>query len=188
MESRLESVSEYSCVMESEVRGPKKTVRGTYHLWSRRPDCFRLRIEKGDHSGSEIALNGGNRVKARPGGFLKRLVSKTMSKEDSRLRTPRGAYPWDSRVEYQCRLLRERIRLAPKPLVKPVVAAPPQVALELSYRDPARGNAMREVWTVDTQSWLLTGQDIFENGKQVERVRYRDFRLNPGLEEDFFDL
>ena len=56
----------------------------------------------------------------------------------------------------------------------------------MNYREPAQGAAMREIWTVDTQDWLVVAQDVFEDGRLVERIRYRDFRPNPGLKDSDF--
>jgi outer membrane lipoprotein-sorting protein len=180
IEKRLQAVTEYDVVMEAEIQGKKNRTQGTYHLWRRRPDRFRLRVEKGDHRGSEIALSDGG-VRARPGGFLKKLVATSMSRDDPRLRSPRGAYPWDACLERQHQLLNERLRMSQDAHLRPT--GEHRLVLELTYRDPAQGTAMREVWTLDTQEWLLVAQDIFEDGKQVERVRYRDFHPNPGLKD-----
>jgi outer membrane lipoprotein-sorting protein len=187
LERRFENVKEYEVVMEGEICGKKDRSSGVYRIWRRRPDRFRVRVERGDHRGSEIALSGEGGVRARPGGFLKKLVTTSMSREDRRLRTPRGGYPWDSCLERQYQLLQERLQLSKETRVRPA-GGEPRVELELTYREPSRGTTMREVWTVDTREWLLVGQDIFEEGKQVERIRYRDFRLNPGLKDSELTL
>lgn len=182
LEQRFQGVTEYEVVMEGDIRGKKDHATGVYRIWRRKPDRFRVRVEQGDHRGSEIALSGEGGVRAKPGGFLKKLVTTSMSREDRRLRTPRGKYPWDSCLERQYQLLRERLQLSKDAHLRPA-GGDHRVELELTYRDSAQGGAMREVWTVDTQEWLLVALDIFEDGKQVERIRYRDFRLNPGLKE-----
>lgn len=185
IEHRFQSVREYDVVMEAEIQGKKDRAQGTYHLWRRRPDRFRVRVEKGDHRGSEVALSEGG-VRAKPGGFLKKLVTASMSRDDRRLRSPRGYYPWDSCLERQYQFLSERLRLSKDARVRP--AGEYRLELELSYRDPMHGAAMREVWTVDTREWLLVAQDIFEDGTQVERIRYRDFHPNPGLKDSDLGL
>lgn len=187
LERRFEDVKEYEVVMEGEICGKKDRSTGVYRIWRRRPDRFRVRVERGDHRGSEIALSDQGGVRARPGGFLKKLVTTSMSREDRRLRTPRGGYPWDSCLERQYQFLRERLQLSKETRVRPA-GSDPRMELELTYRDPSQGAMLREVWMIDTREWLLVGRDLFEDGKQVERIRYRDFRLNPGLKESDLTL
>lgn len=185
LEKRFQSVNEYEVVMEGEFHGKKDHSRGTYHIWRRCPDRFRLRVEQGDHRGSEIAFADRGGVRARPGGILKKVVSTSMSRDDQRLRSPRGKYPWESCPERQVQVLNERVKLSKNAQVRPD-AGNHRVEVEMNYREPAQGTAMREIWTVDTQNWYVVAQDVFEDGRLVERVRYRDFRPNPGLKDSDF--
>lgn len=185
MEKRFQSVNEYEVVMEGEFHGKKDHSSGTYHIWRRCPDRFRLRVEQGDHRGSEIAFADRGGVRARPGGVLKKLVSTSMSRDDRRLRSPRGKFPWESCLERQVQILNERLKLSKDARVRPA-AGEHRVELEMNYREPAQGAAMREIWIVDTQDWLVVAQDVFEDGRLVERIRYRDFRPNPGLKDSDF--
>ncbi|MFN3649510.1 MAG: hypothetical protein ACK47B_07990 [Armatimonadota bacterium] len=187
VERRLAAVEDYSYVLESEVRGPKKRSHGTYQIWVRKPNLFRLKVQRGQNEGSEIAVTPRGTVDARPGGLLKHLVTKSMDKHDPRLRSPRGAYAWESTFSHFCSRLRQSLGRAGSASTAPASGSK-QLAVTLSYRHPQSGRAMRETWTVDSGDWKLTGFDVWEDGVQVEKCRLKDCRLNLGLKEKFFDL
>jgi outer membrane lipoprotein-sorting protein len=187
LEARMKRVPGYECVMTSEFHLPKRSTRGTYHIWFRQPDLIRIKVTEGDHRGSEFAVTPNGKVRARGGG-LARIFKITMSKTDGRLKSPLGDYAWESDFCSYCRTLRDRLQAADRSEVHPAPGAPGALQLSLGYRHPKSGHTMREVWTVDTDRWLLLGKSIFDEGREISRVQFRDFRENPQLAENFFDL
>ncbi len=188
LEEHFRGVQDYQCVMESEVRGEKKSAHGTYRIWYRKPELFRLKVLKGSHEGSEFAVTPSGKIRARPGGLLKKLVVKEFSKTDSRFLTPRGNYAWQSTFTAQCRELKQRLAAAQKCRVQPAPQAPGQMQIDFVYRPADRDEAIREIWTIDPSRDLLMEQEIFEGSRRVEHVRFRDYEENVGLNERFFKL
>jgi outer membrane lipoprotein-sorting protein len=187
LEARFAEVTDYECVMDSEEYRAKKSDIGSYRIWFKKPELFRLKVEKGHHVGSEIALTKQGNVRARPGGFLKKLVSKAMSRDDKQLRSLRGGYPWDANFGSLIAALKRHVQQAERAEVR-AAAGPPQVLdLQVEYRDPSLG-PVREVWSVDATSWLITGSDTYEGPTLAERVRFRGYRDNLGIPESFFSL
>jgi outer membrane lipoprotein-sorting protein len=185
LESRFQSLTDYECIMESEVKGKKDVKKGRYHFWFKKPEMVRIKVEKGHHSGSQIALNAAGKVRARPGGLLK-FIKVPVDKNDKRLRSPRGTYFYDTHMGSSCRRLREAVRTAQNAEVTGTPGGSLQVSL--SYNHPQSQAQMKEIWTIDSARWLITGCDVFENGDQVEHVVYRDYRIDGGLEDGVFNL
>src|SRR5262249_34982205 len=131
LEARFSKVADYECTMESDIRRGKEASAGTYRIWFRKPELFRLKVERGRHTGSQIALNRAGKVRARPGGLLRNLVAKTMSREDRRLRSPRGGYPWEASYASLIPQLKRQIELAKRVEVRAVPAAPAELELEV---------------------------------------------------------
>lgn len=188
LEEHFRGVQDYQCVMESEVRGDEKSAQGTYRIWYRKPQLFRLKVLKGSHEGSEFAVTPSGKIRARPGGLLKRLVVKEFPKTDSRFLTPRGSYAWESTFAAQCRELKERLAAAHQCRVKPSPDAAGHLQIDFAYRPSSSGGPVREIWTIDPARDLLLEQEIFEGGRRVEHVRFRDYEENVGLSERFFKL
>jgi outer membrane lipoprotein-sorting protein len=180
LEGRFAKVHDYECVIESRIAGPKEVSEGIYQVWYLKPGLLKLRVEEGRHEGGEIVLGGKGRVRARPGGVLGKVVTKTMAKTDKRLKSPRGGYGWDVDFGGYYRKLRERLQYARSASVE-TPAGGNEVRIRLTYQDPQRPHPTEEVWMVDSRQWLLRGLDAWENGRQVERVRFRDYRENVGL-------
>src|SRR3954453_18667730 len=82
LESHFAGVKDYECIMDEEEHNGSETTSGTYHIWFMKPDLFKLKVEQGRHRGSEIALTPSGKVRARPGGALGHVVTKTMDKTD----------------------------------------------------------------------------------------------------------
>jgi outer membrane lipoprotein-sorting protein len=185
LESSFQSINDYECVMESVVKGKKDVKRGTYHYWFKKPEMVRIKVEKGSHRGSQIALNAAGKIRARPGGLLK-FIKVPVDKNDKRLRSPRGTPFYDTHMGSSCRRLREALQRSDK---AEVTGAPGgELQIVMSYKDPQSQAQMKEVWLVDSARWLITGCDVFESGDQVEHVVYRDYRVNAGIEDKVFNL
>jgi outer membrane lipoprotein-sorting protein len=187
LEARFRQLTDYECVMESELRNGKKVERGIYRVWFRKPDLIRVKVEQGNHRGSQFAVTKSGKVRAHGGGLLKSIVV-TMSKTDKRLRSVRGTYGWEADFGTYCRKLRERLRLTEKPDVRALPGAERHIQITLNYQNPADKQSRREIWTIDSGEWLLTAVDAYENGTPVERVQFRDYRENTGLKDGFFNL
>jgi len=188
LESHFASVKDYECLLEEEEHNGNETTSGTYRIWFLKPDLFRLKVEQGRHRGSEIALTPSGKVRARPGGALGHVVTKTMGKTDPRLRSPRGGHPWDSNFGAIYADLRQHLMGAERAEVKRDPAGSEIVRIDVSYREPANGHTARDVYTVDLQRLYVTAIDSFEDGAQVDRMRFRDYQENTGLTEKSFDL
>jgi outer membrane lipoprotein-sorting protein len=187
LDAHYKTVNDYQVLMDTEQKG-KGAKKAAYRMWVLKPDLFRLKVEKGDDKGSELAVTPTGKVRARPGGPLARSLTKTYEKTDEKLRGPRGGYAWDSEFGSQYRKLRQNLARADKPEVAEVAGMPDLVQLKLTYQDADRKAPTTETWTIDTKQWVVTQMDVTEDGKLVEHTAYKEYKENAGLMPKFFEL
>lgn len=184
-ESRFAALKDLECFVESETRLGKKQEGGTFHFWFRKPAMLRIHVTKGKTRGSDLVIDEAGKVRGRKGGLLKPFVI-SLSQSDKRLRNIRGFPVMDLPWSTFYRKVRER---AARPGARLTLAERPDATPhQLTLRYVEAGKRMREEYRIDPELWVLTEAVCFEDEVCVDRVTFRDIRLDPGLEPKFFRL
>src|SRR5947208_5705589 len=93
LRERFARITDYECVMRTETRAGSRKEAAAFQVWYRKPGLFRLRVLKGRHHGSELALGTDGTLRGRRGGLL-RPFSRRLSRSDPSLRSLRGQPAW----------------------------------------------------------------------------------------------
>lgn len=184
VEERLKALKDYECEVETDSRLGEKREVVRMRLWAKQPAMLRVKVLEGKERGSEICIGPSGKIKGRKGGIFKAFVL-SLEPDDSRMKSLRGlpltALEWSGSLKW----LREK-------------AAVPEAMLSLTSRPEATGpyevvvvyregeRVLREAYRFDPDLWILTEGEIYENELLVDRVVFRNVRLNPGLEEQWF--
>ena len=185
-EERFRQLTDYDCLADTDSRAGKKTASGTYRLWFKKPEMVRIRVIKGGHRGSEVAVDSAGKVRGREGGLLKAFVV-GLSKTDRRLQSIRGVsitqLDWGNFYRgYREGAARPgaRVTLAPH-----TGDANPY---EVTVTYPQEGKRVREVYRVDPARWVLLEADVFEDEVRVDHILFRDINLDTGVADKWFRL
>lgn len=185
-ETVFRDLQDYECVVESEARLGKRHESCIQRLWFKKPLQMRLRVLRGDHRGSEVALDARRKVRGHAGGLLKPFVLGVRF-NDSRLKSLRGHH--FSELNWGAFYATYR-KHAALPQARSVLSrrtsteAPYEIVLTYS-RD---GKATRELYRFDPRLWVLLEHEVYEGGERVDHTRFAEIRLNPGLKDSWFRL
>jgi outer membrane lipoprotein-sorting protein len=186
VEARIRSLQDYECVADCETRIGEKTDPGSCHIWYMSPGLLRVKGMKGRNRGAEVVMDNKGTIRGRKGGLLKPFVVK-LKADDARVCNVRGtpvtALCWTS----ICRRLRERLG-APGARASLAPHSQPDAPYELSLVYTEGGRSMQERCRIDPSQWLPLEARLLEDGREVERVEYREIKLNTGLDADWFHL
>ena len=185
-EERFQTLQDYECLADTDATLGKKRDAGTYRIWFKKPHMLRVRVIRGKHRGSEVAQDARGAVRGHEGGLLKPIVIR-LSPTDKRLRGLRGLpvteIDWGS-FYAKCRERAgrpgARLALAPRP------SSEAPYELVVTYLD--QGTAVREVYRIDPQRWVMSEGEVFEDGMRVDHIVFRDIRLDTGVAEKWFKL
>jgi len=184
-EDRFRSLHDYECLADAETRLGRKSDSGIYRVWFKKPHQLRVRVVKGRHKASEVAMDAGGSVRGHEGGLLKPIVIK-LKATDKRLCNLRGVpvteLDWGS-FYTKCRERTARAG-ARTTLIPGADEAPHEVVV--TY--PHEGKAMREVYRIDPKLWVMVEGSVYEDEVRVDLIRFREIRLDPGLEDRWFKL
>lgn len=184
-ENRYAAIKDFECLVESETRKGKKQEGGTFHFWYRKPAMLRIHVVKGKTRGSDLVIDEAGKVRGRKGGLLKPFVI-SLSANDKRLRNIRGFPVTDLHWGAFYRKLREAAARPGARLTLSDRSGADPYHLTLRYVD--EGKQIREEYYIHPEHWVLVRADSFEDEVCVDRVVFRDIRLDPGLEPKFFRL
>ncbi len=185
-EATFRDLQDYECVVESEARKGKRHEFCVQRLWFKKPLQMRLRVLRGDHRGSEVALDANRKVRGHAGGILKPLVLGVRF-NDSRLKSLRGHHFSELNWGAFYTTYRQHAAL---PQARAVLSrrtssdAPYEIVLTYT-RD---GHATREYYRFDPRLWVLLEHDMYEDEVHVDHTRFSEIRLNPGLKDSWFRL
>jgi hypothetical protein len=59
---------------------------------------------------------------------------------------------------------------------------------EVTVTYPNLGKAVREVYSVDPERWLIVEGAVYEDETRVEHVLFREIKLDTGVKEQWFRL
>jgi outer membrane lipoprotein-sorting protein len=186
LQARFALVTDYECVMRTETRAGTRVEAATFRTWYRKPDLFRLRVLKGRHQGSELVRGTDGSLRGRRGGLL-RPFSRRLSRSDPSLRSLRGQPAWELDLGSFLRAMRRRMAL-PGSLSTVKEPGPDgrDLTLEVQYKAPEGDHSLRDVWSIDPQSWLLVSGDVYDDTQRVDHFEISDLRLDRGLTESWF--
>lgn len=184
-EAAFGQLQDYECLATTQSQKGKRTQGCTERIWFKKPGQLRIKVIKGDHRGSEIAIDANRKVRGHAGGILRPIVI-GVKFNDSRLKTLRGVHISELDWGTLIRKFREH-------------AALPGARTELSARKEGEpyevwvtytldGHAMRDVLRFDPTQWSLVGTEIYEDGVRVDQMLFTAIKLNPGLDDRFFRL
>ncbi len=183
---KLQSIQDYTCVLESYERLGKKEIQRTYAYQYMRPGWVKMVITAGDSKGARLSYNPDlGKVRAAKGGILG-AIKISVSPENRRVRSLRGGRVDRSGWPEVLRELRHLLSTADTAWVKDSagfwILEMQGVEGELPDVDRVR------VWVSQADS-LLVGYDEYDDQHAlVHRVRYREVRTNVGLQQEDFNL
>jgi outer membrane lipoprotein-sorting protein len=180
------TLRDYECLVDTDCRAGSKQESRSFRLWYKQPGMLRARVLRGRSSGSEVVITSDGTIRGRKGGLLKPIVVR-LSPDDGRIRNLRGIpiseFLWNvfyHRYSERAALPGARMILLPRQ----DSAAPYEISL--TYSD--QGRPMREVLRVDPAGWFLRELEIFDGSACVDRAVFHDWKMNPGLKDNWFRL
>ena len=179
---KIQSANDYEFEMDTVKLENGKEQSSSEHVWVKKPDMIRIRMDKGSHRGSEIIINSDGRVHAHDGGLLKG-IKVSMSKNDSRLRDAQGDYAWQSDFATQCKLLHTELQ---SPEKAEAMETPDGMQLEVVSHDSRFKGPRKDIWVFDS-NWVPVRHETFDGGTMLDKTVYHDFKENQGLKDSFFN-
>ena len=184
-EERFRTLNDYDCLADTESRAGKKSASGTYHLWFKKPEMVRIKVIRGGHRGSEVAIDKEGDVRGREGGLLKVFVA-GLSKTDRRLQSIRGVpitqLDWGSFYKaYREHTARPgaQTALAPRTGDAPYLVT-------VTFTD--KGLRTRETFRIDPVRWTMLEGEVYEDDVRVDHIVFREVQLDVGTTEKWFHL
>lgn len=172
--------------MDLEARLDQKTELATCQLWFKQPRMLRAKVLRGSGRGSEVAVDSEGQIRGRPGGILSFVVQRLQA-SDRRLHNIRGTslleLEWGAGfLRYHAAALRPDavITLAPHP--------DPHSPYRVVVSYPDLGKAVREVYSLDPQRWVIVEGELYENEVRMEHVVFHDIKIDTGLPDAWFRL
>jgi len=185
-EKQFRSLEDYQCVAEVQSNLGKRVETGAVEFTFKQPRMLRLKVIRGKRKGSEVAVDSRGQIRGRQGGLFKSIV-KRMKADDPRLLTIRGtsmmSLDWGSffaKYHAGTRAPGARVTLAPR--------ADPDSPYEVVLTYPRLGRSIREVYTLDSDRWIIIEGAVYEDAARVEHVVFRDVKLNTGVADARFRL
>lgn len=185
-EERFRTIQDYECLVDVESRVGKRVETGTCRFWYKQPRMLRVKVLRGNRSGSQVTVDRTGQIRGSKGGLLG-LIVRRLQPTDSRLLSIRGTsmttLDWGSFFQkYHAAAQRPdaQVTLAPH--------ADPTAPYEVTVTYANLGKSMREVYSLDPQSWLIVEGAVYEDATRVEHVLFRDIKLNTGVAETWFRL
>jgi outer membrane lipoprotein-sorting protein len=183
-EERFGALADYQVLAEGFARVGDKTEAGSCRLWFKSPKMLRVHVLKGRDRGSQVALDRAGVLRGRKGGILKAIV-KRLDWKDKRLYSIRGApltdMVWGTLyAKWRDRTIRYGARCS---VVRLAGQESPYELVQTFVQD---GKRMRVVYRIDPATWLMTEGQFFEDEVEVERISFKEIRLNTGVGDDWF--
>jgi outer membrane lipoprotein-sorting protein len=185
-EERFRGLTDYECLVDLDARVGKKVQTGTCQFWFKQPRMLRVKVLRGSRKGSQVAVDSTGQIRGSKGGILG-LIVRRMKSTDARLLTIRGTsmltLDWGSFfLKYRAAVLRPdaRVVLAPR--------ADARTPYQVTVTYPNLGKAVREVYSVDPERWLIVEGAVYEDETRVEHVLFREIKLDTGVKEQWFRL
>jgi outer membrane lipoprotein-sorting protein len=181
LQQRFDQLTDYEAVMNTETRSGSRVETARFHVWYRIPGLFRLRVLRGRQRGSELLVEADGTLRGRRGGLL-RPFSRRLSRSDPSLRSLRGQPAWELDLGSFLRAMRQRMgQPGSSSSIRKASPDGPKLSLEVRYRSPTDGHALRDVWTIDPRTWLLVGGEVYDGEQRVDRFEITDLKTDRGL-------
>ncbi len=183
---RLQSIQDYTCVLESYERLGKKEVQRTYAYQYLKPGWVKMVITAGDSKGARLSYNPDlGKVRAAKGGILG-AIKIQVSPDNKRVRSLRGGRVDRSGWPEVLQEIRHLLDTADTAWVRDSANL---WILEMQGVHAELPDVYRLRVFVHQADTLPLGYDEYDDqGTLLHRVRYRQVRLNVGLKEEDFNL
>lgn len=187
MRERLETVDDYRCLYSSFAVKGNRRENVLMRYFYKRPGWIRAEILRGDHKGTVLLARRG-KVRVRPRGILS-ITSFTFQADHPRVTDLRG-----NRLEETCwayfidEHLRELDWLSLVSTRRETVDGREARVLEAISSDPARtrGIAREILWVCAAEDILLRFEMYDSQDRPVQKGRFSEIVLNPGLPDSLF--
>lgn len=184
IKKKLDSIHDYTCIINSYVRKGDKEEHRLYDYKFMRPGWVRMKIIKGEDKGAELLYSPRTgKVTGRKGGILS-FIKLTFEPSHPRVTTIRGHMVNESHFI----AIWERWK-AYRKLYKPILKeTETEYILEVEGVNPEKyRGTYREILRIDRKSLLPLGFEQYsKDGVLIHKVVYSKIVVNPGLKlEDF---
>jgi len=184
LQQKFEQVKEYSCMQETYEKSGEKTDSRIVKIFFRKPNLIRIEVLKGRDAGG-IAIYKDNFVWGRQSGWLKGIRLK-FKPADKTVLSLRGSKIYETGWYY---LLNEILDQKNQGYLfgaaEAIFEKTPCLILTSIY---TKGEAsIRHKFFIDSQSYIITGHEYYEDDVLVSSGIYKDFIINSGLSDFLFD-
>jgi outer membrane lipoprotein-sorting protein len=184
MEQSYDQIQSYDCLLTIFSRKDRRTETMKLRFAYKKPGLLRARVVEGPSRGSEVAINGDGRIRARQRGVL-RAIKLTLDKDDRRLRNLRGVPVWEAEWGAFLKKIGGALNHS---TARSVVQAGENDTLMLDIRLTGANGPERQLYVVEKSTYHLKSGETYEGDVLVSRVVCDKERLNPDLPNGFFNM
>ena len=185
-EERFRKLTDYECMVDIEARQGKKVEIGEGQFWFKQPRLLRLHVIRGSGKGSDVVVDTSGQIRGRKKGLLSFIVTR-LKAGDRRIHNIRGTsmleLDWGSFfLRYHASTLR------PDATVSMAARTDERAPYQVVITYPDLGKAVREVYSLDSQRWVILEGELYEDNVRMEHVVFREIKLDTGVDEKWFKL
>jgi len=181
LSKRFEGVEDYTCVADAHYRSGFLAEDKVFKVFFKRPQMVRIEVLAGDNAGAVAVLTKDLKVKGHAGGWLSWLVLSPPI--DSTLVTTIRGHRLDQSHFLH---LVNNIKIAST--FEGVTAREEYLDGTKHYvLEGGLGESIGRIY-IDPSRWQIKKVLEYEKGVEVVNVAYYDIVINPGLDEELFDL
>lgn len=187
MKERFEALTDYSCSFDSFVSDGRRSQKGTYRYFFKKPDLIRMEVVSGENAGVILIVRDG-KVRVKPAGLLS-ILSLTLRPDDSRVIDIRKNRPDQSSWGYYLDQHLQNLDLATVlSSTRDTIDGRPVLIYEIASQDPARtqGIAREKIWVAVPDSFLLRYEMYDRDGRLVMMAHFKDILLDQSLPDSLF--
>ncbi len=186
LQTKLEGIRDYTCVLESYERLGDREIRRTYDYKYMEPGWVKMRITAGDNKGARLSYNPDlGKVRAAKGGILG-AIKISVTPDNKRVRSLRGGRVDRSGWPEVLKEFRQLLTTADTAWVSD--SAGLWVLHLVGVRAELPDVHRVEVFVQQTDTLPLGYDEYDAQGTLVHRVRYREIQVNVGLKREDFNL
>ena len=182
------NIRDYTCRLESQTAGPRKTEHSVYRYYFKRPKLIRMEMVRGRKPGVIIIYAGGPKVRVKLPGALA-VIPLSLGLTDRRIQDVRGHAPdhsdWGWFIDRQ---LQGTDGAALRRLGRETVGGRDATVYQLTTAqpDPQEKVAREKLWVDDKDTVLLKFELYDSSGTMVQQSVFTDIALNRGINTSLF--
>jgi hypothetical protein len=183
LQEKITQCGDYQYQISCYDRKGKQEEQRSFTLFARGARLVRIKVTSGRGKGSEAVLDAQGRVRARKGGLLKSFA-RTLSPDDGRIRSLRGAPFWDAAAH---RFLADLCARMERPDSHCAIGPDPDRPEWLRLVRSSAGGDREQYW-IDPQQLVVMKGEVYEDAQLVHRFIISAVRENVGLKDSFFSF